>query len=114
MRKIQIMAVNKPNGTMTVLWDDDPGMEWNYNIPLDAKGRPLFGDDLLRWLVAEAYDSVKFVLKQREEKVRREAADFSAFDSLRRARIDVSDKVVEFEELRRAEAAVGSPPRSRV
>jgi hypothetical protein len=100
MKNIKITAVNKPRGTITVMWDEDPQMEWNYNIPLGDDGVPLGGEEIMRWLIAFSYDSIKQVRAEREEKNRRDRANFDGYDTMLRHRFNVEKLVREYEHIR--------------
>lgn len=92
IKSMKIVAVNKPNGTITVMWNDDPELEWNYTVPLDD-GSPLTGDDLNRWLVSQSYSYIKEAMERRE-------ANFDILEALAKpGHVDVSDIAAEFEEL---------------
>lgn len=100
-KTLRVIAVNKPHGTMTVMWDNDPELEWNYYIPLDSDDVPLQGDALLRHLVSTSYEQIEIVLVEREKSRKRGLANFDAHNSLRRQRFNVEEMVGEYEELHR-------------
>lgn len=58
MVKMKVTSVNAPKGTITVMWNDDPRMEWNYNIPFGNDSLPLYGEDLRMHLVAAVYSTL--------------------------------------------------------
>ena len=92
IKTMKIVAANKPTGTITIRWNDDPELEWNYTVPL-SDGTPLSGDDLNRWLVSESYSFI-------EEALQRRAADFAPLNGMiGLGHEDVSEIVSEFEEL---------------
>lgn len=103
IKNIKVTAVNKPHGTLTVMWNEDPELEWNYNIPFDDAGKPLEGDELLRYLIVVAYDHIRSVYEGREEQKKRDKADFKRHDGLLRKKFDLKEMVDEFERIREAE-----------
>ena len=100
IKNLQVMAVNKPKGTITVMWNDDPEMEWNHLIPTDDNDVPLEGDQMLKALINDAYESVRSVYLKRVEKEVRDLTDFSQFDGLKRKTFSVKAMVEEYESIR--------------
>lgn len=101
--KIKITAVNKPKGTMTVMFNGDNSLEWNYNIPFDDEGNPIEGDELVRYLIAASYENIKAIQRSRAENDLRNATNYDKFNALHRKEIDVRAIVTEYEEV------VGTP-----
>lgn len=97
--KIKVTAVNMPKGTMTIMFDNDPTMEWNYNIPFDELGNPIQGDELLRYIVAQSYQNISLLKQARAEMALRESTNYDAFESMRRQEYDLSELVREYEQL---------------
>lgn len=97
IKTLRVIAVNKPHGTMTVRWNNDPELEWNYNIPWDSEGTPFVGDVLLRYLVSEGYEQVNMVLDRRADGEKRNLANFQGHDALLRRLYNVEEMVLEYE-----------------
>lgn len=109
---LKVIAVNQPKGTITVMWNDDPELEWNHFIPTDENDVPLEGDQMLKALVADAYDSVVMVLKTRAEKEVRDLTDFSQFDALKRKTFSVKGMVAEYESIRKGKEEITDLPQT--
>lgn len=112
IKSAKITAVNMPHGTVTVMWNNDPEMEWNYFIPMGEDGLPLVGDEMMRALVAAAYEYVVELCKQREVDKRRESANFDAHNDLLSKSFNLEAMVGEYEEARTAIIEMGSLPPS--
>lgn len=101
MKQLRVTAVNKPNGTITVMWDGDESLEWNFNIPIDdVTGEPMEGDDLLRHLINESYDTIASIRKGRADQLKRDKTDFKKHGKLFHQYFNVEEMVREFEEIR--------------
>jgi len=99
MKSLKVIAVNQPHGTMTVMWDNDPDLEWNYTIPLGDDDAPLSGDSLLRFLVSESYENIKRIVDKRDEHVKRGMINFTGHNVLVRKQFNVEDMVREYEQV---------------
>lgn len=98
IKSMRVIAVNKPHGTMTVQWNNDPELEWNYTIPLDDKDAPLEGSAFLRHMVSTAYENVSLIIEQRELDAKRNLINFNHLNSLRGQRFDMEALVNEYEQ----------------
>lgn len=98
--KMKITAVNRPVGTISVMWNDNPQMEWNYWIPLDVvTGRPLEANDLIMALISTGIEGVRSY----EERIT--GKDYKPIEMLEGKDLDVTELVDEYDQLRIGEAA---------
>ena len=93
MVKMKITAVNAPKGTMAVMWNDDPKLEWNYEIPFGDDGLPLQGEQLHMKLIMQIHGLLKA-----QERVN--ATDFSYFDSELGKEYDLTTLFEEYDEIK--------------
>lgn len=74
-----------PPGTISVMWNDDPLLEWNYDIPLHEDGTPFSREEMLDHLTALMYD-------QMEEREKRKTATFPQRTFKLDEEIDLTDR----------------------
>lgn len=97
LKTLKVIAVNKPKGTITVMWNNDPKLEWNYFIPMDENNVPLTGDAMLRSLIAASYEAIVYIETQRTQDEVRATTDFSQYNSLKRKKFNIEGMVKEYE-----------------
>ena len=90
--KMTIVRVIEDSGHIEVMWNDDPTLHWTYEIPLDAAGRPLEGEPLMRALVQNAHPEIA---RQRA----RSKADFQRLKPLEGEAFEVGPIFDEIDEL---------------
>ena len=110
IEEIKITAVNKPHGTMAVMFNNDPELEWNFPIPTDEYDVPIEGDEMLKILISLAYEPVLRAYIQRAADEVRMATDFGRFEKLKRKTFKVKAMVKEYEQAREGQETVEDLP----
>lgn len=94
--KIKITAINRPEGTVTVMWDNDPEQEWNYYVPLNpTTGQPLPLEEMLMYLISHEFHNL-------EDRKARKKAKFDKLNDLENVEVDVTDLYEEYRLLQEA------------
>lgn len=98
---VKIIDVNNPEGTVKVMWNDDPDMVEEFLLPYDPQTKVAYFDDrVLRDMIRRSYTKVQKILahKQSGPPAPPPIPSFNAVNSIKDNVYDLTTLVQEYED----------------
>jgi len=99
IKTMKVIAVNKPYGTITIKWNNDDDMEWNYFIPIKDDGDLMGMEEMKRHLISVSAEGIERVIAARIEAARRDFAACESFDEFEGREFNVEGLWDEYREI---------------